>query len=178
MERIGKGRRKAQTNPNTVVAVFYEDDRVQGAVRNLERLGFEGSQIEVADQPSGADAKADGPEGGVLAAGAASGAMTGAIIGGVFGILLGIGLLPRLSVRVVQDIAIGAGFAIFAGALLGALIGLIAAWKMRREPLPEPTKPGVLVTVAAGARDEEAKSALIESGGDLNPTNAIEASLM
>ena len=62
--------------------------------------------------------------------------------------------------------------------LAGAIAACILASRPKKRSIVELQRPGVLVSVEAGARDEEVKSALIESGGDLGPTNALDVHLL
>jgi hypothetical protein len=183
MDLTGKKTESSEPDgPHVVTAVFYEDERVENAVHKLREIGFAGEDIEVAEESLSQPETEQLPKDNCFLNGATTGLTSGAIVGGVFGLLMGIGALPRFSIVVLRDIAAGVLAGIVAGALLGGAIGCLAAWRMAAKPNPakhpEPAKSGVLVTVEAGPRDEEAKSALIESGGDLGPTNAAEIHLL
>jgi uncharacterized membrane protein len=180
MEQTGQSpNSSAWDSPNLVVAVFYEDDRVQAAVLKLEELGFKSDDIGVSLKDLPMPLCDDSVHENTVLNGATTGVLGGGVMGGVFGLLMSVGaVLPEVGAAIlggavgVTLASIGLGAA--SGGVLGSLIGLKVSPDERHTAPAQLFTGGVLVVVEAGLRNEEAKSILIESGGDLGPTNAAE----
>ena len=155
---------------NTVVGVFDEGDAVEHAINALEEAGFAAEEISVAarcQDAAGAIAKGAAPE---ASAGAATGALAGGMLGGVAGWLLAIGALaipgigPIIAAGPLAGALGGAAFGAVGGGMVGAFTGTgvpehEAAWLDERE-----RAGGLLVTVSAEGRCDEARAIMAEHG--------------
>jgi uncharacterized protein (TIGR02271 family) len=107
------------------------------------------------------------------AEGAATGAIGGGVLGGVIGLLAGVGALaipgvgPIIAGGTLASTLAGAGIGAAAGGLLGALVGMGVPEEDAKHFDQGFRAGGTLVTVAAGNREEEARTCLYEAGADL-----------
>lgn len=116
----------------TVVGLFDDRDRAQGAVKDFLKSDFAADRVSII----ATDARGEfvqqpitSEPGNKSGTGAATGLLSGAIVGGVFGLLVGTGvlLIPGVGLLAAGPIAMalaGAGIGAVGGGLLGALIGL------------------------------------------------------
>jgi hypothetical protein len=107
----------------------------------------------------------------------------GGMLGGVIGLLVGVGALaipgigPVLAGGALASVlgvaagtaAAGAGIGAATGGLAGALVGMGIPEEHARHFDHEFRAGGVLVTVAAGGRMNEARGVMEQNGGDIGP---------
>lgn len=161
---------------NTVVGLFPDTTRAEGAIEALHDAGFTNEQIGIVMQdPKG---KQDlGERTGAAATedsgdGPKKGALSGGILGGLLG-LLGSLLIPGVGPIVVAgwlgSTLVGAGIGAAAGGLIGGLISLGVSEHEAQHFEQGIGRGGVLVTINAGERASEAYSILRDRGADLGP---------
>lgn len=115
----------------TVVALFDDRGRAEGAIQNLVAAGFTTNEISaVANNPEG-DARTYSLDevGNLGTEGALSGASSGALLGGAIGFLVGLGTLAIPAIGLIAagpivGLLTGAGIGAVSGSVVGALIGL------------------------------------------------------
>ena len=156
---------------DTVVGVFHDRDDAQDAINALRDAGFAPDEISVLardrDQ-AGALAEDTGTEAG---AGAATGALTGGLLGGVAGWLIGIGALaipgvgPIIAAGPIAAALGGAALGAAGGGVIGALTGAGVPEDEARWYDEQFQGGGILVTVNARGRYDEAMSIMREHGG-------------
>jgi hypothetical protein len=186
----------AQITGRTVVGLFRDRSRAEGAIRDLKRAGFTSEQIGVATQDrsgrggdrdeKGEDRKEPGVDqeemGKIVdetAAGMAEGASVGALTGGVIGSLVGLigsllvpGLGPVVVGGVLASTLMGAGLGAATGGLIGALVGMGVPEEEARYFDTGLREGGTLVTVNAGDGTPEALRILQRHEADLGPSRA------
>jgi len=156
---------------DTVVGVFHDRDDAQDAINALRDAGFAPDDISVLardrDQ-AGALAAETGTEAGT---GAATGALTGGLLGGVAGWLIGIGALaipgigPIIAAGPIAAALGGAALGAAGGGVIGALTGAGVPEDEARWYDEQVRGGGILVTVNARGRYDEALSIVGEHGG-------------
>jgi hypothetical protein len=156
---------------DTVVGIFHDRDDAQDAINALRDAGFAPDEISVLardrDQ-AGALAAETGTEAG---AGAATGALTGGLLGGVAGWLVGIGALaipgigPIVAAGPIAAALGGAALGATGGGIIGALTGAGVPEDEARWYDDQVRGGGILVTVNARGRYDEARSIIREFGG-------------
>src|SRR5215208_6844104 len=157
----------------TVVGLFHNQADAERAIQRLKERGFSESQIGVAIKDRGRQDELIEGTGTQAAEGAATGAIGGGVLGGVIGLLAGVGALaipgvgPIIAGGTLASTLAGAGIGAAAGGLIGALAGMGVPEEDARHFDQGFQAGGTLVTVNAGARTEEARECLSESGADL-----------
>ncbi len=158
---------------NTVVGLFDDQPTAEQAIQRLKSAGFTEQQIGVAVRDREQQQALTESTGTQTAEGATTGAVSGGVVGGVVGLLAGVGALaipgigPIIAGGALASTLAGAGIGAAAGGLLGALVGMGIPEEDARHFERGFQEGGVLVTVQAGGRVEEAREALSESGADL-----------
>src|SRR5215208_6432117 len=158
---------------DTVVGLFRDSARAERAIRDLKDAGFTDSQIGVLMQDRAEARKFAEDTGTKAGEGAAAGAATGGILGGVVGLLAGVGALvipgigPIVAGGALASTLAGAGIGAAAGGLAGALMGMGIPEEDARHFDEVFRAGGILVTVSAQGREEEARQCLYEAGADL-----------
>jgi uncharacterized protein (TIGR02271 family) len=161
------------TESGTVVGLFHNQADAERAIERLKQEGFSENQIGVAMRDRGRQEELVEGTGTQAAEGAATGALGGGILGGVLGLLAGVGALaipgvgPIIAGGTLASTLAGAGIGAAAGGLLGALVGMGVPEEDARHFDQGFRAGGTLVTVNAGARADEARECLYESGADL-----------
>jgi uncharacterized protein (TIGR02271 family) len=157
----------------TVVGLFNERRHAEEAIRDLKAAGFTEQQIGVAMQNREEQQSLIEDTGSQAAEGAAKGAVSGGIVGGLIG-LLGSLLIPGVGPIVVGGVLAsaltGAGIGAATGGLIGALMGLGVPEEDAQHFDRGIRAGGILVTVNAGARSQEAISILRSHEADLGPS--------
>jgi hypothetical protein len=156
-----------ETTSRTVVGMFDRRDSAEAAIRDLKAAGFTEDQIGLAMQ--------DTDSGGSTGEGAASGALSGGVIGGLMG-LLGSLLIPGLGPVVIGGVLAstlaGAGIGAATGGLIGALVSMGVTEEDARHFDEGLRAGGILVTIDAGSRTEEALYILEGHGMDPGPSRS------
>lgn len=148
-----------------VVENFADQRRAERAVQALVDAGFTANEISVVAQDrERAEAVAD-DTGQDVAEGAGIGAATGGVLGGITGLLLGATALaiPGIGVVVAGPLAAilgGAGIGAVGGGIAGALAGLGVSDDDAERYRERYEAGDILVVVAAGARESEARMIL------------------
>jgi hypothetical protein len=157
----------------TVIGLFKNQIDAERAIRRLRQEGFSENQIGVAMRDRGRQEELIEDTGAQTAEGAAAGAISGGVLGGVIGLLAGVGALaipgvgPIIAGGALASTLAGAGIGAAAGGILGALVGMGVPEEDARYFDEGFKAGGILVTVNAGSRTEEARDCLSESGADL-----------
>ncbi len=157
----------------TVVGLFKTQIGAEQAITQLRQEGFSESQIGVAMRDRGQQKELIEGTGAEAAEGAATGAISGGVLGGVIGLLAGVGALaipgigPIIAGGALASTLAGAGIGAAAGGILGALVGMGVPEEDARHFEEGFKSGGILVTVNAGRRAEDARECLRESGADL-----------
>jgi uncharacterized protein (TIGR02271 family) len=157
----------------TIVGLFSERRHAEQAIRDLKAAGFTEEQIGVAMQNREDQQSLMEDTGSQAAEGAAKGAVSGGIVGGLIG-LLGSLLIPGVGPIVVGGVLAsaltGAGIGAATGGLIGALMGLGVPEEDAQHFDRGLRSGGILVTVNAGDRAEEAIVILRTHEADLGPS--------
>jgi hypothetical protein len=156
---------------DTVVAVFDDRDDAQDAINAMRDAGFAADDISILARDRDTAGRLADDTGTEAAAGAATGALAGGLLGGVAGWLVGIGALAIPGVGPI--IAAGPIAAALGGAALGAASGgIIGALTGAGVPEDEATyydeefrRGGIVVTLQARGRYDEARRIMHEHGG-------------
>lgn len=158
---------------STVVGLFKNQIDAERAIERLKQEGFSENQIGVAMRDRGQQQELVEGTGTQAAEGAATGAISGGVLGGVVGLLAGVGALaipgigPIIAGGALASTLAGAGIGAAAGGLLGALMGMGIPEEDARHFDEGFKAGGILVTVNAAGRADEARQCLYESGADL-----------
>src|SRR5690349_21326397 len=165
---------ESTTGPGaTVVGLFRNQVDAERAIQRLKDDGFSEKQIGVAIRDWQQQNDLIEETGTQAAEGAATGAIGGGVLGGVIGLLAGVGALaipgvgPIIAGGTLASTLAGAGIGAAAGGLLGALVGMGVPEEDAQHFDQGFRAGGTLVTVNAGARADEARDCLYESGADL-----------
>lgn len=165
----------------TVVGLFYEKREAELAIRELKDAGFSEDQIGVLMQDRDSQQRLAESTGTKVSESAATGAIGGGVAGGVLGLLAGIGALaipgigPIIAGGALASTLAGAGIGAAAGGLLGALVGMGVPEEDARYFEEGLRTGGVLVTVNAGTRTQDARQILRGRGADLEATSRATA---
>jgi len=158
-----------EKNQTVAVGVFRDRDEAQQAVQELKRQGFEEDHIGVAakhdeDLPEGAEHH----EGSKAGKGAGVGAATGLGVGGLWGLGIIAGALPGIGTAIAGGALAGILSSAAAGAAAGGLIGALAGLGIPEEEAEyydeEFKRGGIIVTVRADRRYDEARNTLQRFG--------------
>jgi len=171
-----KNTTQVRNEGNTVVGLFQDQPSAEAAIQRLKAAGFTEDQIGVAVRDREQQRALTDDTGTQAADGAAKGAVGGGVVGGVVGLLAGVGALvipgvgPIIAGGWLASTLAGAGIGAAAGGLIGALVGMGVPEEDARHFERGFQEGGILVTVQAGDRAEEAREALSLGGADLGPT--------
>ena len=171
-----KGSTQVRNEGTTVVGLFQDQPSAEAAIQRLKAAGFTEGQIGVAIRDQEQQRALTEDTGTQAADGAAKGAVGGGVVGGVVGLLAGVGALvipgigPIVAGGWLASTLAGAGIGAAAGGLIGALVGMGVPEEDARHFERGFREGGILVTVQAGDRAEEAREALSLGGADLGPT--------
>jgi uncharacterized protein (TIGR02271 family) len=163
---------------DTVVGLFQNVGGAERGLRDLKDAGFTDKQIGVLMRDRDQARKLATETGTKAGEAAAAGAITGGALGGVVGVLAGIGALvipgvgPIIAGGALASTLAGAGIGAAAGGLLGALVGLGIPEEEARYYESGVQEGGVLVTVKAGGRANEARRILLDAGAKFGPAAA------
>jgi uncharacterized protein (TIGR02271 family) len=164
---------KRHEKEGMVVGLFHERRQAELAIRELKQEGFTDDQIGVLMQDRESQQQLADTTGTKVSEAATTGAIGGGVAGGVLGLLAGVGALaipgvgPIIAGGALASTLAGAGIGAAAGGLIGALVGM---------GIPEDDAAyfeegvragGILVTVDAGSRIQEAREILRSRGADL-----------
>jgi len=156
---------------DTVVAVFDERDDAQDAINALRDAGFMADDISILARDRDTAGRLAEDTGTEAATGAATGALAGGLLGGVAGWLVGIGALaipgigPIIAAGPLAAAIGGAAIGATTGGIIGALTGAGVPEDEARYYDTEFRQGGIVVTVQARGRYDEARSILRENGG-------------
>ena len=175
---MAKGKRGTQVKNEgeTVVGLFQDQPSAEAAIQRLKAAGFREDQIGVAVRDRDQQQAITEGTGTQVAEGATTGAVGGGVVGGVIGLLAGVGALvipgvgPIIAGGALASTLAGAGIGAAAGGLLGALVGMGIPEEDAKHFEAGFRQGGILVTVQAGSRVEDAREALSEGGADLGPS--------
>src|SRR5687767_6996421 len=155
---------------DTVVAVFDDRDDAQDAINGLRDAGFMADDISILARDRDVSGQLADDTGTEAAAGAATGALAGGALGGLAGWLVGIGALaipgigPIIAAGPLAAALTGAAIGAAGGGLLGALTGMGVPEEEARWYEGEVGRGGILVTVKADGRFDEARNLLRQYG--------------
>src|SRR3954463_10207359 len=170
---MSKATTSDSTTSATVVGLFHNQADAERAIHNLKERGFSENQIGVAIKDRQQQKDLIEGTGTQAAEGATTGAIGGGVLGGGIGLLAGVGALaipgvgPIIAGGTLASTLAGAGIGAAAGGLLGALVGMGIPEEDAQHFDQGFQAGGTLVTVNAGARADEARDCLSESGADL-----------
>lgn len=156
---------------DTVVAVFDGRDDAQDAINALRNAGFMADDISILARDRDTAGRLAEDTGAEVAAGAATGALAGGLLGGVAGWLVGIGALaipgvgPIIAAGPLAAALGGAAIGATGGGIIGALTGVCVPEDEARFYNDEFHRGGIVVTVQARNRYDEARAILREYGG-------------
>jgi uncharacterized protein (TIGR02271 family) len=166
----------------TVVGLFRERRQAELAIAELKQEGFTEKQIGVIMQDRDSQQDLADTTGTKVAEGAASGAIGGGVAGGILGLLAGVGALavpgvgPIIAGGALASTLAGAGIGAAAGGLLGALVNMGVSEEDAQYFEKGLRAGGILVTVEAGSRADEAREILRGRGADLQAMPGAYAS--
>jgi hypothetical protein len=168
---------------DTVVAVFDDRDDAQDAINALRDAGFMADDISILARDRDTAGTLAEDTGANVAAGAATGAVAGGLLGGVAGWLVGIGALaipgvgPIIAAGPLAAALGGAAIGATGGGIIGALTGVGIPEEEARYYDTEFKRGGIVVTIQARGRYDEARSIMRENGGrDTETSTATYAS--
>lgn len=162
---------ESQRTSAIVVALFMDQNDASDAITELKEAGFSDEGIGIAIQGREEGQPQDQPAGSP-ADGAAQGALSGGLVGGALGVLgtlLLPGVGPILAGGLLGSLLAGAGIGAAAGGLIGALVSLGVSPAAAEHFERRVREGGVLVTVRADERADEARAILRDRSGDLGP---------
>ena len=171
-----KDRARVKEEGDVVVGLFQDQPSAEAAIQRLKAAGFLEQEIGVAVRDREQQDTITEGTGTQAADGAAKGAVGGGVVGGVIGLLAGVGALvipgvgPVIAGGALASTLAGAGIGAAAGGLLGALVGMGVPEEDAKHFERGFKEGGILVTVQAGEKAEEAREALSEDGADLGPS--------
>ncbi|MFN8636854.1 MAG: general stress protein [Chloroflexota bacterium] len=164
---------------DTVVAVFEDRDDAQDAINALRDAGFMADDISILARDRDTAGRLAEDTGTEAATGAATGALAGGLLGGVAGWLVGIGALaipgvgPIIAAGPLAAALGGAAIGAAGGGIIGALTGAGIPEEEARYYDTEFRQGGIVVTVQARGRYDEAHDIMHEYGGrDATHTSA------
>ena len=174
---LGNSRADSGTEGRGVVVGLFETrPDAESAIRELKQAGFTENEIGVAMRDRDQQGEMIEEHGTKAAEGATTGAVSGGVVGGVLGFLAGVGALaipgigPIVAAGWLGSTLAGAGIGAAAGGMIGALVGMGIPEEDARHFESGVKSGGVLVTVNAAARRDEAQQILQRHGADLGPT--------
>src|SRR5262245_42997298 len=156
---------------DTVVAVFNDRDDAQDAINALRDAGYMADDISILARDRDVSGRLAEDTGTEAAAGAATGALAGGLLGGVAGWLIGIGALaipgvgPIIAAGPIAAALGGAALGAAGGGIIGALTGAGVPEDEARYYEDEFRRGGIVVTVQARGRYDEARRVMHEFGG-------------
>lgn len=160
------------TTGRTVVGLFHDRADAESAIENLKRAGFTNEQIGVAMRDRGEQRELAESTETEVATGAATGAISGGIVGGLIGLLGSLlipGIGPVVAGGVLASTLVGAGAGAATGGIIGALVGMGLTEEEATHFDTRFRQGGILVTVNAGARTDQAIDILQRHNADLGP---------
>jgi uncharacterized protein (TIGR02271 family) len=164
------------TRGRTVVGLFTDRSNAESAIRELKDAGFTEKQIGVAMRDRDEQRNLMEDTGTTTAEGAAVGAVSGGVVGGLIG-LLGSLLIPGVGPIIVGGVLAstltGAGIGAAAGGIIGALMGIGVPEADAQHFDRGIRSGGVLVTVDAGDRMDQAIAILQHNKADLGPSGIL-----
>jgi hypothetical protein len=168
---------------DTVAVVFDDRDDAQDAIGALRDAGFSADDISILARDRDTAGQLAEETGSEAATGAATGALAGGLLGGVAGWLVGIGALaipgvgPIIAAGPIAAALGGAALGAAGGGIIGALTGAGIPEDEARYYDEEFRRGGIVVTVQARGRYDEARRVLHEYGGrDATSTTTSYAS--
>jgi uncharacterized protein (TIGR02271 family) len=175
------------TTGRTVVGMFTERKHAEQAIHDLKDMGFNEDQIGVAMRDRSAQSEVTKETGTQAAEGATAGLVSGGVLGGLVGLLVGAGALAIPGIGPViaggalasafgvagGTAVAGAGIGAATGGILGALIGMGIPDEDARHFERGFKEGGILVTVNAGTRTDEALAVLRRNGADIGPSSRL-----
>ena len=167
---------EVQSHGGTVVGLFQDQASAEAAIQRLTAAGFRGDQIGVAVRDRDQQQTLTEGTGTQAAEAAATGAVSGGMVGGLVGLLAGVGALaipgigPIIAGGALASTLAGLGIGAAAGGLIGALVGMGIPEEDAKHFERGFKEGGILVTVNAGSRADEARQALEAGGADLGPS--------
>jgi uncharacterized protein (TIGR02271 family) len=162
----------------TVVGLFHERRQAELAIRELKQEGFEDNQIGILMQDRESQKDLADSTGTKVSGAATSGAIGGGVAGGILGLLAGVGALaipgvgPIIAGGALASTLAGAGIGAAAGGILGALVGMGVPEEDAQYFETQLKSGGILVTVDAPSRRDEARQILRSSGAELDSAAA------
>src|ERR687895_1613779 len=150
-------------NRQTVAASFEDRDEAQRAINALKDAGFGADQIGVALRDRTAQGELVEDTGTKAAEGATTGALSGGLLGGIAGWLVGIGALaipgigPIIAAGPIAAALGGAALGAAGGGIIGALTGAGVPEEEARYYDEEFRRGGIVVTIQARGRYDEAE---------------------
>ena len=165
-------RKNNEPQRGTVVGLFRHQTEAERAIRDLKAAAFGDNQIGVLMQDPDAGRRLAQDTGTSTGEGAKAGAIGGGVFGGLLGLLAGVGALaipglgPIVAGGALASTLAGAGIGAAAGELIGALVGLGIPEEEARYYETGLRQGGILLTVDAGARREEAEAVLANAGAE------------
>jgi hypothetical protein len=152
-----------------VVQAYESGTEAEDAVRALIDAGFTPDEISVVAQDEARATAAAGDPEEEIAAGAGIGAVTGGALGGIIGLLVGAAAvtLPGIGVVIAGPLAAalgGAGLGAITGGIAGGLTSIGVSEEEARYYGERYEAGEILVVVAAGDREPEARR-ILGSGG-------------
>ena len=156
---------------DTVVSVFHDRDDAQDAINALRDAGFNADDVSILARDRDVAGRLADDTGTEAAAGAATGALAGGLLGGVAGWLVGIGALaipgvgPIIAAGPIAAALGGAALGAASGGIIGALTGAGVPEDEARYYDEEFRRGGIVVTVQARGRYDEARRIMHEYGG-------------
>jgi hypothetical protein len=165
------------TTGRTIVGLFRERPDAEAAIQDLKDAGFTNEQIGVAMRDQSQQRELAEDTGTNAASGAATGAVSGGVVGGLIG-LLGSLLIPGVGPIVVGGVLastlVGAGAGAATGGIIGGLIGMGVSEEDAKHFDAGFREGGVLVTVTAIERIDEAVEILDDNGADMGPSRMTQ----
>jgi hypothetical protein len=156
----------------TVVGIFHDRADAESAIGDLKLAGFSNEQIGVAMRDRDTQKELTEELGPGAAEGAATGAISGGIVGGLLGLLGSLlipGVGPIVAGGVLASALVGAGAGAATGGIIGALVGMGISEEEATHFDTLFREGGILVTVNAGNRTDQALNILQRRGADLGP---------
>ena len=181
-ERQGGVAARGGSDRPTVVGLFRDRSDAEAAIRDLKSAGFGENDIGAAMRDRDQQGELVDEHGTKAAEGATTGAVSGGVVGGVLGFLAGVGALaipgigPIVAAGWLGSTLAGAGIGAAAGGMIGALVGMGIPEEDARHFESGVKSGGVLVTVNAAGRRDEAIRILEARNADLGPTMRRQSS--
>jgi uncharacterized protein (TIGR02271 family) len=171
-------RKHSEPTRGTVVGLFRNQSDAERAIQDLKASAFTDSQIGVLMQDPEAGRQLADKTGTMAGEGAKAGAIGGGVFGGLLGLLGAVaipGIGPIVAGGALASTLAGAGIGAAAGGLLGALVGMGIPEEEARYYESGLKEGGILLTVEAGARREEAEAVLANAGAEFGAGRSAAA---